>query len=46
MRTGDPNGAGSTGWPRLDAADRALALAPEAVRPINLRTAHHCGLWF
>ncbi|MGN9840130.1 carboxylesterase/lipase family protein [Nonomuraea sp. H19] len=46
VRTGDPNGTGSTRWPRLDAADRALELAPEAVRPINMKNAHHCGLWF
>ncbi|MET8336610.1 hypothetical protein ABZV14_27975 [Streptosporangium canum] len=40
------NGAGTTTWPRLGAADRAIELAPEAVRPINMKTAHHCGLWF
>ncbi|MEU7004150.1 carboxylesterase/lipase family protein [Nonomuraea sp. NPDC046570] len=45
-RTGDPNGAGSTRWPRLGAADQALKLAPEALRPINMKSAHHCGLWF
>lgn len=46
VRTGDPNGAGSTTWPRLDTADRALNLAPESVQPINIKNAHHCGLWF
>ncbi|MBB5782521.1 carboxylesterase/lipase family protein [Nonomuraea jabiensis] len=46
IRTGDPNGAGSTTWPRLDAADSALNLAPDAVRPVNIKVAHHCGLWF
>ncbi|MEV4250001.1 carboxylesterase family protein [Streptosporangium canum] len=46
VRTGDPNGAGSTRWPRLGAADQALKLAPEALRPINMNSAHHCGLWF
>ncbi|WP_063780642.1 carboxylesterase/lipase family protein [Nonomuraea sp. SBT364] len=46
VRTGDPNGAGSAAWPRLGPADRALVLAPEAVRPINMKVAHHCGLWF
>ncbi|GGT38882.1 carboxylesterase/lipase family protein [Nonomuraea spiralis] len=45
VRTGDPNGVGNTRWPRLGAADRALELAPEAVRPINLKNAYHCGLW-
>ncbi|WP_084258833.1 carboxylesterase/lipase family protein [Microtetraspora malaysiensis] len=46
VRTGNPNRAGSTRWPALGAADRALELAPEAVRPINMKNAHHCGLWF
>ncbi|GAA2432729.1 carboxylesterase family protein [Actinomadura vinacea] len=46
IRTGDPNGGHSMTWPRLDTANTALKLAPEAVRPINVKTTHHCGLWF
>ncbi|MEV0235527.1 carboxylesterase family protein [Nonomuraea sp. NPDC050786] len=45
VRTGDPNGAGDPAWPRLNAADSALNLAPDAVRPVNMKVAHHCGLW-
>ncbi|MGW3363439.1 hypothetical protein ACWDOR_10880 [Streptosporangium canum] len=33
-------------WPPLGAADRAIPLAPETIRPINMKTAHHCGRWF
>ncbi|NUR30298.1 MAG: carboxylesterase family protein, partial [Catenulispora sp.] len=45
VRTGDPNGAGSTAWPRLGAANLALRLAPDATRPIDLKATYHCGLW-
>jgi para-nitrobenzyl esterase len=45
VRTGDPNGEGSTAWPRLGTGDRAVKLTPKAVRQINMRTDHHCGLW-
>jgi para-nitrobenzyl esterase len=44
-RTGDPNGTGSPLWPRLGAGNRALALAPDATRPFDVKTIHHCDLW-
>lgn len=45
VRTGDPNGPHRKRWPRLGAANTALELAPGAIRPVDVKTAHHCGLW-
>ncbi|MFC6592721.1 carboxylesterase/lipase family protein [Deinococcus lacus] len=45
-RTGNPNGAGLTEWPRLDAAGmNVLAFAPGAVGVVDdFRSFHKCGI--
>ncbi len=46
-RTGNPNGAGLTEWPRLDAAgDNVLAFHPEKVGVVSdFRDSHQCEVW-
>jgi para-nitrobenzyl esterase len=46
IRTGNPNGAGMTNWPGLDASDTAFRLGADRLRPIDLKITHHCDLWF
>ncbi|MEV6134820.1 carboxylesterase family protein [Nocardia sp. NPDC051990] len=45
VRTGDPNGDDRPVWPRLAADDTALEFVSDGIRPIDLRTSHHCTLW-
>ncbi|WP_261566061.1 carboxylesterase/lipase family protein [Frankia gtarii] len=47
--TGNPNGAGAPGWPKItSAAPRLLSLETATARPIaaaTFSTDHHCGFW-
>ena len=44
--TGDPNGAGRTGWPAFDASERVLQLAPGASTVItSFASDHKCSEW-
>ncbi|WP_291423360.1 carboxylesterase/lipase family protein [Deinococcus sp.] len=46
-RTGNPNGAGLTEWPRLNAAgSNVMAFHPEKVGVVgDFRTSHQCEVW-
>jgi para-nitrobenzyl esterase len=47
-RTGNPNGAGITAWPRFRGAHghiQSLAPGPGGIHPVDLGREHRCGFW-
>jgi para-nitrobenzyl esterase len=46
--TGDPNGEGTTAWPRFRGARgqvQSLAPGPGGIHPVDLGREHRCGFW-